>query len=131
MIPITTLFLSICVIIFSILSMRVIKDRISQRILVGDGDNEAFTFLVRGHANFAEYVPIAILCLAAAELAGAHPVLLCMSGTLLIIGRILHAYYFHKDHSALKLRVRGMQCTFIAIWASAASAFAYSAFSMF
>lgn len=131
MIPITTMFLCICVIIFTVLSMRVIKGRRSQRILVGDGNNESFKYLMRGHANFAEYTPIAILCLAAAELAGAHPILLLISGSLLIIGRLLHGYYFHKDNRALKLRVRGMQCTFYAIWIGAASALGYTLISLF
>lgn len=131
MIPITTIFLCICVVIFTALSMRVIKGRRSQRILVGDGDNESFKFLMRGHANFAEYTPIAILCLAAAELSGTHPILLLVSGTLLVIGRLLHGYYFHKDHRELKIRVRGMQCTFFAIWTAAASAFGYTLISLF
>lgn len=126
MIPITTFFLLLCVIIYSTLSIRVIKGRRSKRILVGDGGNEAFLFLQRGHANFAEYVPLAILCLAAAEIAGAHAIILGLSGTLLIIGRSLHAYYFHKNNRALKLRVRGMQCTFYAIWIAAIAAGGYT-----
>ena len=131
MIPITTTFLCICVIIFTALSMRVIKGRRSQKILVGDGNNESFKFLMRGHANFAEYTPIAILCLAAAELAGTHSVLLIIAGSLLVIGRLLHGYYFHKNNRALKVRVRGMQCTFFAIWIAAASAFSYTLISLF
>lgn len=130
MIPITTIFLSICVIIFTTLSMSVIKGRRRHKILVGDNNNKDFKFLMRGHANFAEYVPIAILCIAAAELAGVPPVLLCISGGLLIIGRVLHAYYFHKNNNAMKLRVRGMQCTFFAIWTSTASAFGYTVVSL-
>jgi uncharacterized membrane protein YecN with MAPEG domain len=131
MIAITTMFLCICVIIFTVLSMRVIKGRRSQRIIVGDGNNESFKYLMRGHANFAEYTPTGILCLAAAELAGAHPILLIISGTLLIVGRILHGYYFHKNNRLLKVRVRGMQCTFYAIWSAAASALGYTLLSLF
>lgn len=131
MIPITTMFLFICVVIFMNLSMRVIKGRRSHKILVGDGNDEAFKFLMRGHANFAEYIPIAILCMAAAELAGAHPILLFISGISLITGRLLHGYYFYKYTKVMKLRVRGMQCTFFAIWSAAITALGYTLISLF
>lgn len=127
MIPITTVFLVACVIMFSVLSMRVIKGRRSKRILIGDGGDDAFLFLQRGHANFAEYVPIALLALGAAELAGAHTAVLVLAGTLLIVGRVLHAFYFFENHEGLKPRVRGMQCTFFAIWIATAAAAVYTA----
>lgn len=106
--------------------MRVIKGRTSKRIIIGDGGDQAFMYLQRGHANFAEYVPIAILALGAAELAGAHAAILVVSGSLLIIGRTLHAFYFFENHEKLKSRIRGMQCTFFAIWIATAAAAIYS-----
>jgi uncharacterized membrane protein YecN with MAPEG domain len=46
-----------------VLSLRVIQARRAARVSLGDGGNRALQRAIRGQANFAEYVPIALLLL--------------------------------------------------------------------
>ena len=48
--------------------------------------------VIRGHANFAEYVPLALIMLGVLELSGASPYLLHGLGVALLAGRLLHGY---------------------------------------
>ena len=61
---ITLLVASLHVLFYLLLSMRVMLHRKALRIGVGTGDDEGLTRRVRVHANFAEYVPLALLLLA-------------------------------------------------------------------
>ncbi|MGD8476722.1 MAG: MAPEG family protein, partial [Burkholderiales bacterium] len=54
---------------FLVLSARVVARR-RTGIYLGDGGDASMQRLVRGHANFAEYVPLALIMLAVLELAG-------------------------------------------------------------
>ena len=70
---------------------------------------------MRGHGNLAEYVPIALLLMALAELIQAPRPLLVALGVALIAGRILHRSGIRHPERACPNRVRGMQLTFAAI----------------
>ncbi|PWG68537.1 hypothetical protein DF186_24935, partial [Enterococcus hirae] len=48
--------------------------------------------VVRGHANFAEYVPLALVMLGILELSGTSPLVLHVLGLALLAGRLLHGY---------------------------------------
>ncbi|MFM8613458.1 MAG: MAPEG family protein [Alphaproteobacteria bacterium] len=53
--------------IFLWLSFRVIRYRRAERIPIGSGGNAALERAIRAHANFAEFVPFAVLLLILAE----------------------------------------------------------------
>lgn len=120
------LYIALSVIMCTYLGLQVVKSRRSRRILIGDNDDPEFIWVSRAHANFVETVPIALIALGAAELAGAPALVLHASGLLLVAGRLLHAYCFLKDHKAMKARVRGMQLTIASMWVSAASGAGYA-----
>jgi uncharacterized membrane protein YecN with MAPEG domain len=67
------------------LSFRVIRHRRSARVALGSGGDARLERAIRAHANFAEYVPFAVLLLVLAELGGAWPVLLHGLGALLVV----------------------------------------------
>jgi uncharacterized membrane protein YecN with MAPEG domain len=67
------------------------------------------------HANFAEYVPIALILLGFAESLKAPSVVLHLLGLALLAGRLLHAYALSHTPHILKLRIAGMWLTLIAI----------------
>jgi uncharacterized membrane protein YecN with MAPEG domain len=48
--------------------------------------------VVRGHANFAEYVPLALLLMAILELSRFSIYILHALGIILVIARLLHGY---------------------------------------
>ena len=59
--------------------------------------------MIRGHGNFAEYVPNSLLLLGFAEIGGTEPAVIYLGGTLLIVGLLLHAYAMamtEKNHFA-------------------------------
>ena len=76
---------------FLVLSYRVVVRRRSGFPL-GDGGNKGMLRVIRGQANFAEYVPLALLMLAVLELNGTSLYLLHGLGLALLAGRLLHGY---------------------------------------
>lgn len=115
MYPITTITACLLAIIFVFLSANVIKLRQKYKVLIGSGGNEDLEMTIRGHGNFAEYVPFALILMLIAEANEANVILIGVLALLLIIGRLFHvvAFAYNKDH--IKFRVRGILLTFITI----------------
>jgi uncharacterized protein len=117
--PITTLFAGLLALLFIVLSVRVIGARRGAKVAIGDGGNKMLARRARVHANFAEYTPIALLLLGLAESGGAARMQIWMAGTLLLVGRVIHAYGVSQEKEVLTFRVAGMAMTFVAIGSSA------------
>ena len=88
---ITLLVASLHVMLFLLLSLRVVLHRRSQKIGVGTGGDPALARKVRVHANFAEYVPLALLLLGLLEVVGSPSILIWVCASALLLGRVLHA----------------------------------------
>ena len=65
---VTPLYAGLLVLWFLVLSIRVIRRRGSGGIALRDGGDPGMLRVIRGHANFAEYVPLALLLMAILEL---------------------------------------------------------------
>ncbi len=78
---------------YLVLSLRVVKHR-RTGIGLGDGGDKTMLRRIRGHGNFAEYVPLALILLAALELNGMSLYVLHGLGLALLAGRLLHGYAF-------------------------------------
>ena len=112
---VTPVYAGLIALFFVFLSFRVIGQRRAVRVALGDGGDRLLMRRSRAHANFAEYVPLTILLMALAELQ-AHPAwTLHLMGTMLIAGRLTHAFALSREPEVLKLRVVGMSLTFIAL----------------
>jgi len=107
-IPIYTALLALG---YFVLSLRVSFVRREFSIGLGDGGNTKLERAIRAHANFAEYVPITLLLLAALEFQGAPAWLLHFFCIVLIIGRVLHAVGISPENDNLLFRKLGMVCT--------------------
>ena len=70
--------------------MRVGAVRVEADVSIGDGDNVRLIQAIRRHANWTEYVPVAVILMALLEANGANALALHVSGILLVIFRILH-----------------------------------------
>ncbi|MFT6732461.1 MAG: putative membrane protein YecN with MAPEG domain [Polaribacter sp.] len=68
MLTITALYAGFLGLIFIALSFKIVGIRKSESIGIGDGGNEKLQLACRVQANFAEYVPIALILLAIFEL---------------------------------------------------------------
>ncbi|WP_170552968.1 MAPEG family protein [Ruegeria atlantica] len=67
-------------------------------ILLLHGEDEGLLRLMRAHGNFIEYVPLALLALAGAEIAGTAPWIIAVCGGVLLLARLIH--YFGLRASA-------------------------------
>ncbi|WP_170418832.1 MAPEG family protein [Ruegeria atlantica] len=67
-------------------------------ILLLHGEDDDLLRLMRAHGNFIEYVPLAVLALAGAEIVGTPPWLIAVCGGVLLLARLIH--YFSLRASA-------------------------------
>lgn len=98
--------------LFVVLSFRVIRERRSAKQAVGAGGLPELERRMRVHANFAEYVPFALLLLGMAELRGVWAPVLHVLCTLLVAGRCSHAWGVSRTPEVFRFRVAGMMATF-------------------
>lgn len=93
MILITSLYAGLLALLFLALSFRVVFRRREQKINLGDGGDAEMQRRVRGHGNFAEYVPLILVLIGLLELGRTTPGwLLHAMGITLLVARLLHGY---------------------------------------
>jgi len=88
---VTPLYAGLLALWFLVLSWRVIQRRRSG-IYLGDGGDPAMLRVMRGHANFAEYVPLALLLMGMLEVSRVSIYVLHALGIVLLAARLLHGY---------------------------------------
>lgn len=113
-------YASLLVLLFIFLSVRVVRVRRSLQVSIGDAGDKHLLRAMRVQANFAEYVPIALLLLLALELQVFYPWALHLLGAILLVGRLLHAYGVSQAREQLGFRIAGMACTFAVMLLAAA-----------
>jgi uncharacterized membrane protein YecN with MAPEG domain len=121
---ITPLYAAALAILFLVLSVRVIVKRRISDVGFGAPPDSDLERCVRVHANFAEYVPLALLLLAMAESRGAQPLWLHIGGVCLVIGRIAHALGVSRPRTDDIGRIVGMTGSQTAILIGAVLIFA-------
>jgi uncharacterized membrane protein YecN with MAPEG domain len=100
-IPITLGTAGILGIFYVAISFRVTAARWKAKVSVGEDSPQPAAFgtetavsplriAIRSHANFAEYVPIALILLGGIEAAGANRTLCLILAAMLILGRLAH-----------------------------------------
>ena len=112
---VTLLYASLLALWFVILSVRVIRYRGAASISLGDGGNPELQRRIRGHGNFVDYAPLALVLMGLLEFSGADQVSLHVIGGLLLVGRFAHGWALSfTDGNALG-RTGGMALTLAAI----------------
>lgn len=101
------LYLSLC--------WRVVDRRRQARVGLGSGGDAALERAIRVHGNFAEYVPLFLLLLLAAELGGAATWLLHVLGAVFLVARIGHAYGLSRSSGTSRGRFLGTLLTWVAL----------------
>lgn len=109
---ITGLFAGVCALILLFLSIRVIQERIRNKVSIGDGGVPDLGRAIRVQANFVEYTPIILIMLGVVELNGLADWAIYAIGGALVFGRILHFIGFASESGPVKLRQIGMLITF-------------------
>jgi uncharacterized protein len=67
---------------------------------------------MRVHANFAEYVPFALLLATFIEMQGRPAWLIHLLCLALVVARVIHAYGVSQERENFKLRMVGVATTF-------------------
>jgi uncharacterized membrane protein YecN with MAPEG domain len=121
---ITALHAALLLVLFLILTARVLRVRFRTQIVLGTAGDRRLERAARVHANFAEYVPIFLAALLAAELCGAPGWALHGAGAAMLAGRVAHAVGMSADPDIVPLRAGGMLLTLGALAAACALALA-------
>ena len=112
---VTPLYAGLLVLLFVILSLRVVGRRRSGAISLGDGGNPTVLRIIRGHANFAEYVPLALVLMVILEISHFSIYALHALGIILVVARLLHAYALCYSEKFMFGRVAGAALTFLVL----------------
>ena len=115
MMPITAMVAALLAPLYLLLTFRVIGQRRTAKVAIGDGGDQVLTRLARVHANFVETVPYALVLMGLAESLNAQPRLLYIAGAALIAGRLFHGYGVSQTPETFMFRVSGMVLTFTSI----------------
>jgi len=114
-------YAALLALLFIALAFRVIRERVRARVGVGDAGDPMLLRAMRVHANFAEYVPLALLLLAFMELQGTAAALLHGLCVALLAGRLSHAFGVSRQPEPLLFRRIGMGLTFAVMGVAAGS----------
>lgn len=112
--PITSLTALCAALLILVLTIKVVRLRRRDGVVLGDNDDRVLQKAIRGQANAVEQLPIALILMGLAEVQGGNPVLLTITAVVLLTGRVMHAVYFAIHGSHWRLRMYGMLLTFIA-----------------
>lgn len=118
---IAPLYIAIFSLVFTLLSFRVIRLRQTARVAIGDGGDKALRRAIRVHGNFAEYVPLALILIFAAESLGMSAVWVHGLCIALLIGRLFHAYGVSQVKEPLLFRqlalsINGLVMIIASVW---------------
>lgn len=80
------------------------------RTSLGDGGNGLMLARMRAHANFTEYVPMALILMALIEMMGGRGTGLWAIGSLLVVARLLHPFGMERPGTN-PLRMGGLFLT--------------------
>lgn len=112
---IVPVYAAILAILYLALTVAVIRNRYRLKVSLGDGGDKSLTRKIRGHGNFAEYVPLSLLLLAFAEIGGAGAAVIHLGGAMLLAGRLLHGYAMALTLQNIFARRYGMILTIASI----------------
>lgn len=98
------------------LSAYVIAGRVKFKVDLGEGDSEEMRRRIRVHANFVEYVPLALLLIGLVDYHRIGPAWLAPAmGVALVAGRALHAMGLAKTSGVSFGRFAGTNLTFLTL----------------
>lgn len=107
------------------LAAMTIRRRVRAGVPLGDGGDAMLLRAIRAHGNAAETVPLALVLLTLAALAGAPPAAIHFLGLSLTLGRVLHAVSLHRPDCPMIVRVAGMALTMLCLGVTAAGLVAH------
>ena len=125
---VTALYTGLLGLLFLGLSALVVANRYRSGVALGEGGDKVLERAIRVHANFAEYVPLTLILIAALEMNGVPAWTVHALGLALLAGRLLHAWGLYRSSGTSFGRGAGVFLTWTvlllaalgAIWQAAA-----------
>ncbi|WP_205042103.1 MAPEG family protein [Rhodoligotrophos defluvii] len=111
--------------LFLVLCGRVMYLRRQHGVMFGAAGDEDFERVIRAQANFAEYVPLALILLVILEVIGAPKLLVHLLGIVLVLGRVLHAGGVAGQRHIVPLRFAGIVLTLLSLLGLSLAVFFY------
>ncbi len=111
---VTPLYAGLLTLWFVVLSVRVVNLR-RRGLLFGDNGDVGVIRIVRAQANFAEYVPLALLLMGFLEVSRYSIYLLHALGLILVVARLLHGTALSFGWQMRFGRVTGAALTLIVL----------------
>ena len=115
----TMLIAAIAAVLHVIFTLRVGGYRFSSNISLGDGGDKELLNRIRGHGNFVEQVPIALVLLLLNDLNGLSDTAMYSLGGVLLVSRIVHYLMITTGSLPMVLRPLSMIGTLGTILVSA------------
>lgn len=110
---ITALYAGLLGLLSTYLAFRTGSTRGRKGIVIGDGGDREMLLEMRRHANFVEYVPLALVLVMLLEMEGVRPGAIHALGAALVVGRVAHAAGLQAD--TMKSPLRAVGATFTAL----------------
>lgn len=108
-------YAAVFALLYVVLSLRVSMVRRSVNVSIGTGDDPRLIRAIRAHANFAEYVPLALILLGFLEMQRSSAPTLHTLCLLLLAGRVAHAVGISREPDLLPARALGMVATYLVL----------------
>jgi len=105
---ITSTYLAILALLYTILAVQVGRQRMRDRAAFGDDGSLTLRSAIRAHANFIEYVPIITLMVAMLEMSGLGAIWVHLLMGALLVSRLLHPLGMYAAPNTLQFRVGRM-----------------------
>lgn len=121
---VTTLYALPLALLVIVLAARVALLRRRHHVGIGTGDNPELARAVRVHANAVEIIPLALVLMLLAELAGVWPAMLHVAGALFVVARVWHAHGLSGSPGVSPGRFYGTAISWLVIVALAFAALA-------
>lgn len=109
---VTSLLASFLTFLYLKITFEVIKNRRSQKVSLGSGENDEILKFTSAHSNFSAYVPLMLILFYLIESSNLISNMVLIPLALVIfIGRLLHYKGLTAKEMNFPLRVRGMKLT--------------------
>ncbi len=118
-VPVTSLYAALLAIVCIALAARVGMTRGKKSVPLGDNGDPDLIIPIRRHANFAEWVPLALLMMALVELNGGSKTLVHGLGAVLLAARIIHPFGLDAKMLNTWQRIVGAAGTILVVAAAA------------
>jgi len=112
---ITVLYAGLLALFGLFLAVMVTRARVTNQVYFGDGGKDPMMRAIRAHANFCEYVPLALIVIGLTEMAGGPRWLVHALGIALVLARILHAQGLFSSPGQSFGRATGASLTWIVL----------------